>query len=72
MTDETTDAQRVQAVVVAHRGGFRFLVRIEDGREVLAGIPKRLAREMFRVVPGDRVRLAGANGPRPAILGFAR
>jgi translation initiation factor IF-1 len=64
--------QVVQALVVAHRGGLRFLVRLEDGREVVAAIPQRVAREMFRVVPGDRVRIVGADRPSPAILEFAR
>ena len=45
------------AVIVAHRDNFRFLVRLEDGREVLASVPRCIARDMFRIVPGDRVRV---------------
>jgi hypothetical protein len=40
--------------------------------EVAAAIPKRIARDMFRVVPGDGVRVAGVGGARPTILGFVR
>jgi translation initiation factor IF-1 len=62
----------VKAEVVAHREGSRFLVRLEDGREVVATASQRVAREMFRIVPGDRVRVRGADGARPRITGFAR
>jgi translation initiation factor IF-1 len=62
----------VPAEFIAHRGGFRFLVRLEDGREVVAAVPKRVARDMFCVVAGDRVRVSGTDGPRPTVLGFVR
>jgi len=52
-------------------GGFRFRLRLADGREVIAGVPKRVARLMFRIVPGDRVRVAGSQTAKPRILGFA-
>ena len=72
MAEELRQPGEVPAEVVAHREGCRFLVRLDDGREVVAVAPRRVARKMFRIVPGDRVRVAGADGARPRITGFAR
>jgi translation initiation factor IF-1 len=72
VAEEVQQPGEASAEVVAYRGGFRFLVRLDDGRELVASAPKRVARDMFRVVPGDRVRVAGADGARPRITGFAR
>jgi translation initiation factor IF-1 len=72
VAEELQPPDDVLAEIAAHRGGFRFLFRLDDGREVVAVLPKRVAREMFRVVPGDRVWIAGADGNKPRITGFAR
>lgn len=53
-------------------GGLGFHVRLEDGREVLAAVPKGVAREMFRIVPGDKVRVTGLEAGKPRVVGFAR
>jgi len=45
-------------------------VRLDDGRDIRAILPKRLAREMFRIVPGDPVRIGLM--PKPRITGFDR
>ena len=72
MAEEVQRPGEVPAKVVSNRMGFCFLVRLDDGREVVAVAPRRVARQMFRLVPGDRVRVAGADGERPQITGFAR
>lgn len=69
---ESQPSGNVTAEVIANREGFRFLVRLDDGREVVASLSKRVAREMLRIVPGDRVRVTGADGVGPRITGFAR
>jgi translation initiation factor IF-1 len=68
---DSLSPDEVLAEVVMPCGGFRFRVRLADGREVIAGVPKRVARLMFRIVPGDRVRVAASQTARPRILGFA-
>jgi translation initiation factor IF-1 len=69
--EEEPNPGEVVAVVVMHANGLSFRVRLQDGQEVVAVVPKRLAREMFRIVPGDRVRVAGTQTPRLRIMGFA-
>ena len=69
MLSKSQDPRESEAEVVAHLDGLRLLVRLEDGRELVAAIPRRIARQMFRVVPGDWVRVAGAGGPKSTVLG---
>jgi translation initiation factor IF-1 len=65
-----SDAEGVEdAEIVRHLGGFRWRVRFGDGREADSVVPRSIAREMFRIAPGDRVRVGGRE---PRILGFAR
>ena len=72
MAEELQSPGDVPAEVIAHRGSLLFLVRLDDGHEVVAWVQKHVARRMFRIVPGDRVRVAGADGDKPRITGFAR
>ena len=53
-------------------GGLGFLAHLADGGEVVAAVPKGVAREMFRIVPGDRVHVTGMDAGMPGVLGFAR
>ena len=53
-------------------GGLGYRVRLDDGQEIVAAIPKSVAREIFRIVPGDKVRVAGLEVGKPRIVGFAR
>jgi hypothetical protein len=62
----------VLAEMIDHRGGLRFLGELDPDREVVVILPKRVAREMFRVVPGYRVLVSGIDGARPRIPVFAR
>jgi len=71
VAEETQQPGEVPAEVLAHREGLRFLVRLDDGREVVATVSRRVAREMFRIVPGDRVRVDGVDGAKAQITGFA-
>jgi hypothetical protein len=57
--------------VVTNVDGSRCHVRLDDGREVAAQVEKVVACRMFRVVPGDRVLVTGAETPSPRVLGFA-
>jgi translation initiation factor IF-1 len=47
-------------------------VRLDAGGEVPARIPGRIARLMFRVVPGDRVRVRADGTGGYAVLGHER
>lgn len=57
--------------VVMHLDGLRCDVRLEDGRVVVAHVSKRVARRMFRIVPGDKVMVSGPGMPQAHIIGFA-
>lgn len=72
MAEELQQPGEMPAEVVICREGFCFLVRLDDGRELVASVPRRVARGMFRIVPGDRVWVADADGEKPRITGFAR
>lgn len=49
-----------------------YRVRPGDGRALEARVPKATARLMFRVVPGDRVRVCLGDRSPPRITGFDR
>lgn len=71
VAEETQQPGEVPAEVLAHREGLRFLVRLDDGREVVATVSRRVSRAMFRIVPGDHVRVEGVDGAKARITGFA-
>ena len=52
----------VSGVVVGMGPNFACSVRLDSGEVVRARIPRPTARLMFRVAPGDRVRVE-AHGP---------
>lgn len=61
------------AGVVAEMGpNLDCVVKLDSGAEVMARIPKRTARLMFQIVPGDRVvvEVRGAGGY--TVLGHER
>jgi translation initiation factor IF-1 len=66
------DAKEQSAVVRAHQQGLFFLVQLLNGSEVVARVPKRTARVMFRIVPGDRVRVIERLPGEFRVLGFDR
>ena len=45
-------------------------VQLDSGEMVSAHVPKRTARGMFRIVPGDRVRVKSTNSAEYVVLGF--
>jgi translation initiation factor IF-1 len=61
----------VLAEVVTPCGRLRFRVRLEDGRVIVVAVPKRVARVMYRIVSGQRVRVTASQTATPRIVGFA-
>ncbi len=49
--------------IVAMGPNLACRIRLDSGEEVVARIPRSVARLMFRIVPGDRVRVR-SSGPR--------
>lgn len=52
--------------IVAHVTGLQVKVNLEDGREIDAVIPKRLARNAFTVLPGDEADVVPKVPPKMA------
>jgi translation initiation factor IF-1 len=50
---------------------LRCRVRLDDGRDISAIVRRKVAREMFRIVPGDRVQVQIRAG-RFQMVGFER
>jgi translation initiation factor IF-1 len=67
----TENSEQV-AVIVQMGPGSQCKVRFPDGTVVVASIPRHAARVMFRIVPGDRVRVSGPLGGKVRVNGFAR
>jgi hypothetical protein len=67
---DSLSPDEVVAEVVAACGGFRCRLRLAAGREVIAVVPMRVARLMFRIVPNNRVRVAALQTAKRRILGF--
>jgi len=58
--------------ILGHRSGNAFIVRLNNGEQVDATIPRAIARHMFRVLPGDPVTVEPRHGPKPyRIVGFS-
>jgi hypothetical protein len=58
--------------VIDHRNNNVFVVALNTGGHCDASIPKPVARDMFRVVPGDPVAIRRSNPPRlNRIVGFS-
>ena len=69
--DQTND--RSLGGVVAEMGqNLDCVVRLGSGELVTARIPKKTARQMFRVVPGNRVLIEQRGSDEYVVLGFDR
>jgi translation initiation factor IF-1 len=58
-------------VVLEMRPGLECRIRLDTGSEVSAVIPRQVARRMFRVVPGDRIRIRLSEPGCSRVVGFA-
>jgi translation initiation factor IF-1 len=72
MTRLADNVEPVPGVVVEMGPNFFCRVRLDSGDEVRALIPKRVARDMYRVIPGDRVLVRLAASGRSRVTGFVR
>jgi translation initiation factor IF-1 len=59
-------------VVVEMGPNLDCSVRLDSGAVVAAHIPRRTARAMFRVVPGDRVRVEARGRESLVVLSHER
>ena len=59
-------ADALDGEVIAHLGGNQVLVRLVDGREVPAVINRKVARDAYFVVEGDRVKIVFRQEPKRA------
>ncbi|KKT85712.1 MAG: Translation initiation factor IF-1 [Candidatus Collierbacteria bacterium GW2011_GWA2_44_99] len=50
----------VNGVVSESLPNMQFRVTLEDGREILAHLAGRMRLHRIRVMPGDKVKLAGS------------
>jgi translation initiation factor IF-1 len=66
-----TELEFAVGVIVEVEPDLRCRVRLDDGRVVAAVIPRSTAREMFRVVPGNRVQVTVLEG-YSLVVGFLR
>jgi translation initiation factor IF-1 len=72
-TKASSSDPEVAGEVTGCRIGEGFDVRLDDGRTVTASVSSHTARVMFRIVPGDHVRVAFRKPPKtPRIVGFAK
>lgn len=65
-------APEFAGVLVEVGAGLVCRVRLDSGSEVSAIIPRQVARRMFRVVPGDRVRIRLLEPGCSQVVGFAQ
>jgi translation initiation factor IF-1 len=66
------ERQVVIGVILRAGPNFDCSVRLDSGDVVRARIPRRNARPMFRVVPGDRVRIHAPGPESFVVLGHER
>lgn len=59
-------------ILVSCRQAGLYRVRLDDGEELEARVPATTARHLFRIVPGDRVRVSFRDPKQPRIVGFVR
>jgi translation initiation factor IF-1 len=71
MTDPADDTVPVPGLVIEVGPNFYCRVQLDTVDEVRALIPKRVARDMYRVIPGDRVLVRFAESGQPRVTGFA-
>ena len=60
--------------ITAYRHNRIFAVQLDDGHQISANVRSHTARTMFRIAPGDRVRvrLPASDGAHGLILGHHR
>lgn len=56
---EVCDEPTCSGTVMRHMNNMTWQVQLDDNREVIARLPKSLARDIFRIVPGDRMVIGG-------------
>ena len=56
---EVCDEPTCSGTVMRHMHNMTWLVQLDDNREVIARMPKSVARDIFRIVPGDRMVIGG-------------
>ena len=67
-----SDTPKLYGNVVDHQHNNVCAVNLNDGQCIDAIIPRQVARDMFRVVPGDPVAVQLAEPPKQhRIIGFA-
>jgi translation initiation factor IF-1 len=73
VSDDIPWKQRTEfpGTITVSRSAVVFDVLLDDGRLVTASVSLHVARDMFRIAVGDRVRLKFRPPPRTArIVGF--
>ncbi|MFT3883225.1 MAG: hypothetical protein QM703_26680 [Gemmatales bacterium] len=60
----------LSGTVIELKPNFDCIVLLETGEQVRARIPKETVRGMFRIVPGDRVRVEIRKQGQYVIRGF--
>ena len=58
------DATTRIGTVTVHRHNRIFAVELDDGTTIDANVKSHTARLMFRIAPGDRVRVSPTKGGR--------
>jgi hypothetical protein len=58
------DDRAVPGEIVEWRGGSRDLMRLVDGREIVAVLPGRQARQAFIIRGGERAEIAFSAPPK--------
>ena len=66
------DEETVVGTVVEHCYGFTYRVTLDSGSTVEAAASKSVARDLFTIRPGDRLRIGGLWNQRYRILGPER
>jgi len=65
------DSQEVMGEVIELSPNLECRIRLDSGTEIRAQIRRQVARRMFRVVPGDRVRVRLLEPSCSEVTGFA-
>lgn len=70
--DNTTISENVTiGTVVCHEHNLFFSVECDDGSRRSCNVPRKVARDMFQIVPGDRVVVRINQARHPEIVRFA-
>ncbi len=69
---DVCDEPTCPGTVMRHLNNMTWLVQLDDDREVIARLPKSVARDIFRMVPGDRMLIGGLWNSDFQILSFAQ